>query len=140
MRLGFQDPEVLHSPLPVFHRPVAAEAEPLAMRPRDPDRVVLNVEPPRKFLEPVRDTHTHHKHRHSTHIRTAHHPQHTASTPAGVHARARKGTNNGSTPKFIEEAILRGKLFRLLLHKQRRTELSSKKISNFPTFCTWGGG
>ena len=47
-----QDPEVLHSPLPVFHRPPSIEPETTVMRPRDPDRVVLTVEPPKKFLEP----------------------------------------------------------------------------------------
>ena len=49
---SLQDPEVLHSPLPVFHRPPSIEPERTVMRPRDPDRVVLTVEPPKKFLEP----------------------------------------------------------------------------------------
>ena len=42
----------MHSPLPVFHRPPSIEHETTMMRPRDPDRVVLTVEPPKKFIEP----------------------------------------------------------------------------------------
>ncbi len=47
-----QDPEVVHSPLPVFHRPPSIERDTTVMRPQDPDRMVLTVEPPRRYLEP----------------------------------------------------------------------------------------
>ncbi|KAK2191827.1 hypothetical protein NP493_44g04010 [Ridgeia piscesae] len=47
-----QDPGVIHSPLPVFHRPPSVERDTTIMRPRDPDRMVLTVEPPRKYVEP----------------------------------------------------------------------------------------
>ena len=47
-----QDPEVIHSPLPVFQRPPSIERDTTIMRPRDPDRMVLTVEPPKRYLEP----------------------------------------------------------------------------------------
>ena len=47
-----QDPDVTHSPLPVFHRPPPYERDTTIMRPKDPDRMVLTVEPPRRYLEP----------------------------------------------------------------------------------------
>ena len=50
--LCLQDPGVIHSPLPVFHRPPSVERDTTIMRPRDPDRMVLTVEPPRKYVEP----------------------------------------------------------------------------------------
>ena len=47
-----QDPEVIHSPLPVFRRPPSIERDTTLMRPRDSDRMVLTVDPPLKYLEP----------------------------------------------------------------------------------------
>ena len=43
---------MVHSPLPVFHRPPSIEHENTVMRPRDPDRMVLTVDAPKKFIEP----------------------------------------------------------------------------------------
>ena len=43
---------MIHSPLPVFRRPPSIERDTTIMRPRDPDRIVLTVEAPRKYLEP----------------------------------------------------------------------------------------
>ena len=47
-----QDPSVIHAPLPVFHRPPSVERDTTVMRPRDPECMVLTVEPPKKYVEP----------------------------------------------------------------------------------------
>ena len=50
--LCFQDKEVMEAILPVFSRTPAIEHEATLMRPRNADRMVLTVDPPKKCLEP----------------------------------------------------------------------------------------